>query len=151
YARSAYQDKAVAYALCAGDQAARLYAPAEATTYYAQALALVQTLPTSPEVQRTQIDAILKLAAVGTTRQDLERDHAHLEQARPGAEALQDAPRLAQVLYWLGRIHYARGDLQTAITYAEQSLEIADRLGDDTLAAPPVNLVGRVSYMQSDF
>jgi tetratricopeptide (TPR) repeat protein len=28
---------------------------------------------------------------------------------------------------------------------------IADRLGDDTLAAPPVNLLGRVYYMQSDF
>ena len=88
--------RAVPYALCAGDQAARLYAPAEATTYYAQALLQVQALPTSPEVQRTQIDAILKLAAVGTTRQDLDRDQAYLEQARPLAEALHDTPRLAQ-------------------------------------------------------
>ena len=30
--------------------------------------------------------------------------------------------------------------------YAEQSLEIADRLGDETLAAPPVNLVARASW-----
>lgn len=151
YARSAYQDKAVAYALCAGDQAARLYAPAEAATYYTQALLQVQELPTSLEVQRTQIDAILKLAAVGTTQQELDRDQAHLERARPLAEALHDTPRLAQVLYWLGRIHYARGDLQAAIASAEQSLALADRLGDDTLAAPPVNLVGRIYYMRSDF
>jgi hypothetical protein len=36
YARSNYQDKAVAYALCAGDQATGLYASAEAATYYAR-------------------------------------------------------------------------------------------------------------------
>ena len=151
YSRSAHQDKAVTYALLAGDQAVRLHARAEATIYYDQALALARTLPGSPEAHRLQIDTALKHAAVGTTRADLERDQENLEQVRALAAALQDKPRLAQVLYWLGRVHYVRAELPTAIAYAQQSLTIADRLADDTLAAPPVNLMGRVYYFLSDY
>ena len=150
YARSVHQDKAVTYALLAGDQAVRLHARAEATTHYAQALSLAQGLPTSPEVQRLQIDAILKLATVSASREDMERDQVQLAQAHALAEALADEPRLAQVLYWQGRLAYVRGDLPTAITYAEQSLVIADRLADETLSAPPVNLLGRSYTMRWD-
>ena len=151
YARSMHQDKAITYALLAGDQAARLHARAEASTYYDQALTLARALPASSEVQRIQIDAALKHAAVGTTRADFDRDQENLEQACTLAEALQDEPRLAQVLYWLGRVHYVRAELLTVIAYAQRSLTIADRLADDTLAAPPVNLMGRVYYFLSDY
>ena len=151
YAHSEHQDRAVAYGLLAGDRAARLYARAEATTYYAQALAIARALPASPEAQRAQIDATLKLAAVGATRQDMERDRANLELARTLADALGDDARLAQVLYWLGRLCYVRGENQTAIAYAEQSLALADRLDDDALSAPPVNLMGRVYFLLSDY
>ena len=41
-----------------------------------------RALPASPEAQLAQIDATLKLAAVGATRQDMERDRANLELAR---------------------------------------------------------------------
>jgi class 3 adenylate cyclase/tetratricopeptide (TPR) repeat protein len=151
YARSAHQDRAVTYALVAGDRAARLYARAEATTYYEQALTMARALPSSPEAQRAQIDAILKLASVGMTRQDLERDGRNLEQAHALAEALADVRRLAQVLYWQGRILYALGDPQTALGHARQSLAIADRLGDEALAAPSTNLMGRISWYLSDY
>ncbi|UCD91051.1 MAG: AAA family ATPase [Desulfobacterales bacterium] len=151
YARSERQDKATEYALIAGDQAASLYANTEATTYYEQALTMAQNLPSSPKVQQWQIDASLKLAAVGITRQDIERDRTNLEQACTMAEALNDESRLAQVLYWLGRIHYVLWSPQIAMEYAKQSLMIADRLGDDALAASPVNLMGRVYYQLSDF
>jgi class 3 adenylate cyclase/tetratricopeptide (TPR) repeat protein len=146
YIRSDQQNKAIEYALLAGDQAAGLYANTEATTYYEQAFAISQTLPVSPQVQRWQIDGALKLAAVGITRQDIERDRRNLEQAHSLAEALNDERRLAQVLYWLGRLQYVLGSRAAAIEYAGQSLEIADRLGDDTLAAPPVNLVARACW-----
>jgi class 3 adenylate cyclase/tetratricopeptide (TPR) repeat protein len=151
YARSEQREKAMAYSLRAGDRATRLYAHAEATTYYAQALAIARALPALPEAQRAQIDATLKLAAVGATRQDMERDRENLEQARTLAEALGDDARLAQVLYWLGRLCYVRGEYQAAIAYVEQSLAIADRLDDDALSAPPVNLMGRVYFLFSDY
>src|SRR5262249_47387931 len=114
-------------------------------------LAIARAVPASPEAQRAQIDATLKLAAVGATRQDMERDRANLEQAHTLADALGDDAHLAQVLYWLGRLCYVRGENQTAIAYAEQSLALADRLDDDALSAPPVNLMGRVYFLLSDY
>jgi predicted ATPase len=143
YARSERLDKAVEYALLAGDQSARLYANAEATTYYEQALATAQALPPSPQAQCSEIDAALKLAAVGMTRQHIERDQKNVERARALAEQLRDDRRLAQALYWLGRLQYVIGNSAAAIEHAEKSLEIADRLGDEALAAPPVNLMAR--------
>jgi len=151
YIRSDRQDKAIEYALLAGDQAAALYANNEATAYYEQAFTMSQTLPESLKVQQWQIDAALKLASVGITRQDIERDRTNLEQVHALAETLNDESRLARVLYWRGRIHYVLWDPQIAMKYARQSLEIADRLGDESLAAPPVNLIGRVHFQLSDF
>jgi len=151
YIRSDRQDKAIEYALLAGDQAAGLYANNEATTYYDRAFKISKTLPESFKVQQWQIDAALKLASVGITRQDIERDRTNLEQAHALAETLNDESRLSRVLYWLGRIHYVLWNPQTAMEYARQSLEIADRLGNDSLAASPVNLIGRVYFQLSDF
>jgi class 3 adenylate cyclase/tetratricopeptide (TPR) repeat protein len=151
YAHSLHQDRAMTYALLAGDRAARLHANAEATTYYEQALAVARTLPPSPEVQRAHIDGVLKLAAVGLTRDDLERDRRNLDAVLPLAEALGDDRRLAQVRYWQARVPYALGDLDSALGYARESQAIADRLGDDDLAAPAVNLMGRMAFVLCDY
>ena len=147
YAQSAEPERAVGYAIIAGDQAARLYANAEAADYYDQALALVRSLPSSLDLQHAHIDAALKRAAVSTTREALETDERNLEEARELAAALGDEPRLARVLYWLGRLAYVRGMFDRATQYADRSLTIADQLGDEALAAPPVNLMGRVYYL----
>jgi predicted ATPase/class 3 adenylate cyclase len=151
YAESEHREKAVAYSLVAGDQVARLYANAEASDYYDQALTLAKSLPSSPELRRVQIDAALKRAAVGTTRKALEADERNLEEAKLFALALGDEPRLASVLYWLGRLAYVRGMFEPAAQYAEQSLALADRLGDEALAAPPVNLMGRCYYLTGEY
>jgi tetratricopeptide (TPR) repeat protein len=151
YIRSDQQDKAIEYALLAGDQAAGLFANNESTTYYEQAFTMSKTLPESLKVQQWQIDAALKLASVGITRQDIERDRTNLEQVRALAETLNDEVRLARILYWLGRIHYVLWNPKVAIEHARQSLNIADQLGDESLAAPPVNLMGRVYWQLSDF
>src|ERR1700758_4029949 len=64
------------------------------------------------------------------------------------AEALGDEPSLARVLYWQGRIAYVRGNFSDALPLAEQSLAIAVRLADETLSAPPANLLGRIYTMR---
>jgi predicted ATPase len=151
YAHSSDQESAIKYALLAGDRAARVYANAEASTYYDQALALTRALTASPERNCTEIDATIKRASVGTTREALEQDRHNLEQARVLAEALKDEPRLARVLYWLGRVAYVRGVFQAATEYSEQSLAIADRRRDEDLAAPPVNLMGRSYYLMGEY
>ena len=108
-------------------------------------------MPPSPELQRAQIDAALKRASVGTTREALEADERNLGEARVLADALGDEPRLASVLYWLGRLAYVRGMFDSATDYAEQSLAIADRLDDEALAGPPVNLMGRRYYLTGEY
>jgi class 3 adenylate cyclase/tetratricopeptide (TPR) repeat protein len=150
YARSDRQDRAVEYALLAGDRAARFYANADATTYYEQALTMARALPRSPDAQRAEIDAILKLAGVAVTRQDMERDLTNLEAARARAEQLQDPSRLARSLYWLARVQYVLGNPRAAIEYSRRSLDIAESMADDGLAAPPVNLMGRVYWQLCD-
>ncbi|HEV2100713.1 MAG TPA: AAA family ATPase [Stellaceae bacterium] len=151
YSQSDRQEKAVRYAILAGDQAARLHANAEAASHYDQALDLARSLPPSPEMHRSQIDAALKRASVGTTREALEADERNLEQAQTLADTLGDEPRMASVLYWLGRLAYVRGMFDRATDFAEQSLAIADRLDDEALAAPPVNLMGRRYYLTGEY
>jgi tetratricopeptide (TPR) repeat protein len=152
YARSEDADRAITYALRAGDRAARLHANAEATTHYEQALTMARGRGATAEGHRAVIDATVRLAAVGVTRRDvIERDRANLEDARVLAEGLGDEPRLAQVLYWLGRIAYVQWEPSTAIGFAQRSLDIAERLGDEALAAPPVNLMGRIYWQKSEY
>jgi class 3 adenylate cyclase/tetratricopeptide (TPR) repeat protein len=151
FRRSSCAEKAVHYALLAGDQAARLYANAEGMSHFEEALTVARSVPDSPEARRWQIDAILKGAAVHATSRDIMRDRSDLHRARELAETLDDRPRLARVLYWLGRNHYLLAELEPAIEHAQRSAEIADQLGDPALAAPPVNLMGRAYWQLSDF
>ena len=151
YARSPRADKAVQFALLAGDRAARLFANAEAATYFDDALTLARTLPKSPDAQRAQIDAILGQVAAGIAPRDMQRDRQNLEHACATAVELNDRPRLARALYWSGRNQYVLAHLEQAIEYAQQSLDLADALGDAALAAPPVNLMGRAYWQLSDF
>jgi class 3 adenylate cyclase/tetratricopeptide (TPR) repeat protein len=151
YSRSEDRVRAVPFALLAGDRALRLYANSDASAYYDEALALARAVPDSPDLQRAQIDAALKRANVSTIKEAFAQDQTNLEQARMLATKLADEPRMAKVLYWLGRLAYVSGAYQVAIDYAEQSLAIADRLGDETLAALPVNLVGRSCWVIGDY
>jgi predicted ATPase/class 3 adenylate cyclase len=151
FSRSDDEDSAIKYALLAGDRAARVHANAEASTYYDQALVVARALTTSPDRQRAEIDASTKRANVSSTPEALEQDRQNLERAQALARSLLDESRLAQVLYWLGRVAYVRGAFPVATDYAEQSLGIADRLGEESLAAPPVNLMGRSCYLMGDY
>jgi tetratricopeptide (TPR) repeat protein len=151
YRGAGRHEKIVQHGLAAGDRAARLHATAEAKGHYEEALSAVRALPVSPERQRIEIDAILKLAAVGGTRQDIDRDRANLTRALALGETLRDEPRRARVLYWLGRLEYVLWNPRAAIEYASRSLEIGERLGDDAILAPPVNLMGRIYWIQSDY
>jgi predicted ATPase len=151
YARSTCEDKAIEYALLAGDRAARLYATAEARAYYEQAHITAHAQAPSPEARRLEIDTILKLPTVAVTRQHFEGDLQSLEHALALAERLDDRPRLSRVLYWLGRIQYTMGRHDAGIEYAEKALDLAEALGDENLAAPPVNLLGRGRFMRGEY
>jgi class 3 adenylate cyclase/tetratricopeptide (TPR) repeat protein len=151
YARSDKPAKGIEYAVLAGDRAVRLYANAEARTYYQQAVELTRELPASSERQRAHIDAILKLCTVAFTREHFQQDLANLEHALALADTLADEPRTAQVLYWIARIHYVKGQLANAVEFAEKSLALAESLRDEGLIVWPSNLIGRVCTVIGDY
>ena len=113
YARSMHQDKAITYALLAGDQAARLHARAEASTYYDQALTLARALPRLLRCSASKLMLPSSMPLWVRPEQISIGIRRIWSRPAPSAEALQDEPRLAQVLYWLGRVHYVR-DHRTA-------------------------------------
>jgi class 3 adenylate cyclase/tetratricopeptide (TPR) repeat protein len=150
FSRSAQPEKAIPHALLAGDQAVQLHARSDAASHYRQALCIASNTQDESLWVESIIDAATKLASVSTSRDEVERDLQNLMRAQALAENASDKARLCQVLYWRGRVYYVKGDAKTALTYAEQSLTIADDLGDEKLSAPPVNLLGRVSLLQGE-
>ena len=151
YARSHRPDRAVGFALVAGDRAAKLYANAEAATYYEEALRILGNLPVSPQRDELHVDATIKLASVATTRQHFERDMTNLDATLTVARRLDNQRRTAQVLYWIARTHYVRGNLNKAVQFAEQSLVLGDTLPDDDVVVWPVNLIGRIYTVLGDY
>ena len=151
HARSDKPARGIAYALLAGESAARLYANAEARTYYNQALELARKPPASAESQSAQIDAMVKLASVASTREHFQQDLANLEHALTLAIDLADETRTAQVLYWIARTHYVRGQLGSAVEFAEKSLAVAESLRDESLIVWPSNLLGRIHTVIGDY
>ncbi|MEK7216391.1 MAG: tetratricopeptide repeat protein, partial [Chloroflexota bacterium] len=75
---------------------------------------------------------------------------ANLKEAEVLAARLVDRPRLSQVLYWLGRLNYGVAKHDVGIEYAHKALELADKLGDEALQAPPVNLLGRAHFLRGE-
>jgi tetratricopeptide (TPR) repeat protein len=148
FARSENQEKSITYALLAGAHAVSLHARAEATIHYEDAFSSASV---AGEFSHLMIDAVLGLASIGASGAELARDNKNLRQARGVAETLTDKGRLSKVLYWLGRHAYIRGDTAEVQAHGQQSLDLADAIGDEELSAPPVNLLGRVSILQCEY
>jgi tetratricopeptide (TPR) repeat protein len=141
----ALPERAIPYAIRAGEIAAGRYASVEARTHYLSAVEMARSLPASAEAARLQIRAILKLAQVAMNRADFERDLENLEQARALAQQLDHQQRLCQIEYWIGRTNYVLGKVELAVEHAETALRMAEALGgDDQVSAGPVNLLARI-------
>lgn len=144
-------ERAIPYALLAGDAAVARYASLEATARYLSALDMARSLPPTETGTRLQIQATLKLAAVAMNREHFERDLNNLEDAQKLAESIGDNHRSCQIQYWIGRTHYVLGRLDLSVEYAEKALQMAESLGgDDEVSAGPVNLLARIHCMRGE-
>lgn len=151
YTRGDNKTKAVKYALLAGDKAVALYANNEALPYFEDALRAAREMGDGTDGKRAYIEAVLRMAPVESNKKDRQQEQQNLFRALELAGDLDDRQSCSRILYWLGRVHYAQGQLRRAIEYAEQGLGVADELGDEALAAPCVNLIGRGYWQLSDF
>ncbi len=153
YSHSDDIEKAVMYLGLAGQRAAQRSAYYDAIDYLNQTLALLDSLPDSPERTQRKIPFQITLAAsFGAAKGYGSRE---FEQALSSARALctraEQAPQLSPVLYALRKMYMARGDLQRADELADHHLRLAQQL-----ESPSVLLVahlgrGMVSSGLGDF
>jgi DNA-binding SARP family transcriptional activator/predicted ATPase len=130
-------EEAVDYFRQAGERAARLSAHQEAIAHFTQGLALLKTLPDTP--QRIRLELPLQLA-LGVSFQAI-RGYAVPEvgqafgRARELCQQAGETPQLFPALRLLGTYYNTRGEYQTGYEIAGQLLGLAERAENPLLVA----------------
>jgi class 3 adenylate cyclase/tetratricopeptide (TPR) repeat protein len=144
-------ERAIPYALRAGDAAVARYASAEAGVRYGAALEMARALPPAETAARARITAVLKLAGVAGNREHFERDLNNLAEAKALAEELADRGLLGEIEYWIGRTNYVLGRFDAAAEHAQAALALAEAQGEgDTAGARPINLLARIHCLRGE-
>jgi class 3 adenylate cyclase/tetratricopeptide (TPR) repeat protein len=145
YSRDDDFDRAVRYLEQAGDRAARSFALESARNHFSAAIRLL----TEDHQSRRRIEISLKLAAASqfaTSEEHIDM----MRQALRDATALADSRLIANCHYWLGRMHYGRGNPSDAVPEFETVLENAAHLNDDQLLGRAYCVLGRISLFTAE-
>jgi class 3 adenylate cyclase/tetratricopeptide (TPR) repeat protein len=127
FARSDDLDKAVDYAIMAGEKAQRRWASPEALAHFASALAILEARPDTQVNRLRRIDAVLKQAEVNFALGRHAEQLKSLDAIGPLVSESADPPREAAWRYWSGFLHSLTGSPpQLAIRYCEQAAAIAE-------------------------
>jgi predicted ATPase/DNA-binding SARP family transcriptional activator len=146
-------EKAVYYLQQAWKRALQLSAYHDGLAHLRRGLALLMTLPPSPERDEQELALQLALgvawqAIKGT--QALEMRDAHIR-ARQLCQQLGDTARLCQVLGELALHHFVLAEHQRARAFGEQALDVASRLKDPLLEAMGHWYLGVVLYYLGEY
>jgi predicted ATPase/DNA-binding SARP family transcriptional activator len=132
YAEAGQTEKAIAYALCAGDQARLAYADEEAVMYFHRALALLGPSPTLPVGNKEGAWRLEALAGLGELCHRSVKDteaEAYLRESIALGREMEVAPReLVRLYHWLGEVLHWQGRHDDRIRIGEEGLAL---LGDD--------------------
>jgi class 3 adenylate cyclase/tetratricopeptide (TPR) repeat protein len=145
-------DRVLTYCRQAGEKAMAQSAHREAVGYFAQALAALEHLPTSPTATEQAIDLRLGLRAALSILGDapaLMLDHLH--RAEPLAQALGDQLRLGRIYAEMVGTYWVAGDADRAIAYGQRALALAAALGHSGLQAWAHLSLGQVYYDIGDY
>jgi DNA-binding SARP family transcriptional activator/tetratricopeptide (TPR) repeat protein len=130
-------EKAVEYLRQAGERAVRMSAHEEAVAHFRQALALLESLPHTPE--RDRMELVLQVGLVASLHivkgygdPELDRIYAR---ARELCRQAGETPQLMPVLGLLTTALGNRGEQRAACEVAQQHLDLAERMGDPTSTA----------------
>jgi tetratricopeptide (TPR) repeat protein len=159
YANARKDEQAAHWMLLAGDLASRRYAHGEARRLFERALDTLLRLPDTAANQRQRIDATIKLIGVSFAASSPEEHLTRLVQAEELAQKLLDSPevsaedasRLTQVQFWLGRSYHYLNQLPDALRYYNGVLKAAEAAGDDALFGESAVMVGRALVVQGRF
>lgn len=146
-------EKAIDYLRQAGDRAVRLSANEEAIAHFTRGLALLETLPDTPE--RAQGELTLQLAQAaplvalkGYAAPEVGRAYGR---ARQLCQQIGETPQVFPTLWLLNGFYGIRAELQTAIELGEQMLRLAQRAEDPLLEAQAHLSLGWILLSLGDF
>lgn len=125
-------EKAVGYWHQAGQRASERSAHVEAISHLRTGLALLQTLPETPQRTRREVDTLIVLGAslIATQSYGAPEVGETYTYARQLCAHLEDASQLFPVLRGLWNYYLVRAELQTAHALGEQLLTLAQQIQD---------------------
>ena len=148
FERAGEVQHAVHYWQQTGNNAARRNAYPEAVAALTRGLALLATLPESPERARHELPLQLTLGAVLGATKGLGAPEGHRVYTRAHALSQQvgEPGQCFQALHGLYRYYGTQGERRTAMVLAEQLLDLAHRQPDATLCLAAENAVGTARF-----
>jgi class 3 adenylate cyclase/predicted ATPase len=132
YTEAGLTEKAVPYWHHAGQSAIKRSAHVEALAHLRQGLALLETLPETPQRLQREVDMLIALgtsllAVKGYAAAEVGETYTH---ARQLCEHLEEPYQLFPVLRGLWTYYFTRTELQTAHALGEQLLSLAQQVQD---------------------
>jgi predicted ATPase len=138
---------AVTYWYTAGQRAVERSAHAEAVAHLTQGLALLQTLPETPERTQREVDMLIALGASllakGYAAPEVEQTYSR---AHHLCRHLDNPHQLFPILRGLWIYHHARTEYQTAHALGEQLLTLAQHAQDATMLVAAHRAVGTTLF-----
>ena len=125
-------EKAIAYWLRAGKNAALRSANLEAIAHLERGIELIGRLPASEGNDRSELDLQLALGPcfIATQGPAASKAVATFTRARELCEQLGETPEYLQVMFWLATVSVVRGELPQALEAVTALLNAAETRGD---------------------
>ena len=153
YAEAGQYEQAFLYWHQAGQYALERSAHMEAINHLTKGLALLQTLPDTPERMRHELSIHISLGASLMATKGyaaLEVEHAYTR-ARELCQQMGETPQLFSVLRGLWAYYLTRMDLQVALEIGEQLLRLAQNVDNQSLRVRANFALGQTLFHLGEF
>jgi predicted ATPase len=152
FERGGAVERAVHYWQQAGDNAARRHAHQDAIVAVTKGLALLATLPDSPERTEDELTLLLSLgellmAVKGPPAPEVGEVYVRAQRL---CDQLGETPQRVRMLQSLFRLHQAQAQLHAAGALAQQLTHLAQRQRDAGLVLEAQSAVGTVALFRGD-
>lgn len=149
WTRAEAWEQAAIYQRQAGGRARTVYANAEATNHYTQALAALDRLPGADPAQRCAL--LLAREALYDVMGEREAQAGDLAALSALAAAQDDAALRARISLRRANYSHATGDYGEALAAAQEVVRLAQTVGDPELHAAGYRHWGRILWHKGDF
>ena len=143
YAGALDFERAVEFAELAGEKATQQSSMDRAQEHFGAALAALMKMEESKSNKQKWIRIGRSWALPSVYNPDASQLSTLLK-ALDYAQELGQVDDEAIIRYWLGYMNYALGNLDDAVEWCEQSIDLANAIGDDRLAAQALAVLGQV-------